>query len=215
MQILLAQGKAEEALKACDAIENPSVVTKNTRVQILLAQGKAEEALKLGRDMGWLSDKLGVSISGDTLVLNLHVNAVFTESHFNELIRAKCVNPFHVSGVSRELATALIGEALSKKKSENIRMFEVVVGQRGDQILKETSLNHMKEKFSEYERSRSSNPGVLKFKVPNTQGKSDNPVRDAVRELTSLASDEAKIAYYQEPHYTTIFATTRSKGFSN
>lgn len=123
----------------------------------------------------------------------------------------------HVSGVSRELATALIEEALSKKKSENIRIFEVVVGQYGDQILKETSLNHMKEKFSEYEVSTSSNPGVLKFKVPNTKGKSDNPVQDAVQALRSLASYEAKIAYYQEhsavlsksPHAKSIYHNAR------
>ena len=170
-------------------------------MQILLALAKSDterrEALGFGIEMGILSDNLGLKTVGNTLLLNLHANEVFTESFFNESLRQNSLDSLHVAGVSRDLASVLIRNALNYRKFENIDIFEVIVGHRGQQILRKTSLTCMSEEFPQYKMLDSTNPGKLRY-AKTSEPTTIVSLPDLVSELKSCPSDEEKIAYFRE-----------------
>lgn len=98
---------------------------------------------------------LYLPVNSDSSILNFHVDQRCTQN----VIMTMYSNVSHLPGVPLGLAKVMLSMYLDKQRDR----FDLVVGQHGDNILRDGLIEFMNQKFLQYQLVDSTNPGRLSF----------------------------------------------------
>ena len=127
-------------------------ITYNAAISACEKGNQWEEAKNLFNEE---INHLYLPVQSDSSVLDFHVNKRYTQN----VITTMYPNVSHIPGVPLSLAKVMLSIYLDTPRDR----FDLVVGQHGDNILKDGLLTFMNQKFSQYPLVSSLKPGCLSF----------------------------------------------------